>query len=36
MRGRCCARQLEALGLLHMALQFTMNTGFGSTVKILT
>jgi predicted dinucleotide-binding enzyme len=30
------ARQLEALGLLHMALQFTMNTGFGSTVKILT
>jgi 8-hydroxy-5-deazaflavin:NADPH oxidoreductase len=24
------ARQLEALGLLHMALQFTLNTGFGS------
>ena len=28
------ARQLEALGLLHMALQFTLNTGFGSAVKI--
>ncbi len=30
------ARQLEALGLLHMALQFTLNTGFGSAVKIIT
>jgi len=29
------ARQLEALGLLHMALQFTLNTGFGSAVKII-
>jgi hypothetical protein len=29
------ARQLEALGLLHMALQSTLNTGFGSAVKIL-
>jgi len=29
------ARQLEALGLLHMALQFTLNTGFSSAVKIL-
>jgi NADPH-dependent F420 reductase len=30
------ARQLEALGLLHMVLQFTLNTGFGSAVKILS
>ena len=30
------ARQLEALGLLHMALQFTLNTGFQTTVKLLT
>ena len=29
------ARQLEALGLLHMAVQFTLNTGFGSAVKII-
>ncbi len=29
------ARQQEALGLLHMALQSTLNTGFGSAVKIL-
>jgi NADPH-dependent F420 reductase len=29
------ARQLEALGLLHMAIQNTLNTGFGSAVKIL-
>ena len=29
------ARQLEALGLLHMALQSTLNTGFSSAVKIL-
>jgi len=29
------ARQLEALGLLHMALQNTLNTGFGSAVKII-
>jgi NADPH-dependent F420 reductase len=29
------ARQLEALGLLHMALQFTLNTGFSSAVKII-
>lgn len=29
------ARQLEALGLLHMALQFTLNTGFGSAVRII-
>ena len=28
------ARQLEALGLLHMALQLTLNTGFGSALKI--
>jgi 8-hydroxy-5-deazaflavin:NADPH oxidoreductase len=30
------ARQLEALGLLHMALQFTLNTGFSSAVKIIS
>ena len=30
------ARQLEALGLLHMALQFTLNTGFQTAVKVLT
>ncbi len=30
------ARQLEALGLLHMAVQFTMNTGFATAVKILS
>jgi NADPH-dependent F420 reductase len=29
------ARQLEGLALLHMALQFTLGTGFGSAVKIL-
>jgi NADPH-dependent F420 reductase len=29
------ARQLEALGLLHMALQFTLNTGFSTAVKLL-
>jgi predicted dinucleotide-binding enzyme len=29
------ARQLEALGLVHMAVQSTLNTGFGSTVKII-
>jgi 8-hydroxy-5-deazaflavin:NADPH oxidoreductase len=29
------ARELEALGLLHMTLQNTLGTGFGSTVKIL-
>lgn len=29
------ARQLEALGLLHMALQNTLNTEFGSAVKFL-
>jgi 8-hydroxy-5-deazaflavin:NADPH oxidoreductase len=29
------ARELEALGLLHMGLQGTLGTGFGSTVKIL-
>lgn len=29
------ARQLEALGLLHMAVQFTLNTGFGTAVKII-
>jgi NADPH-dependent F420 reductase len=29
------ARQLEALGLLHMAVQSTLNTGFGSAVKLL-
>jgi predicted dinucleotide-binding enzyme len=29
------ARQLEALGLLHMVVQFTLNTGFGSAVKII-
>lgn len=30
------ARQLEALGLLHIALQFTLNTGFQTAVKLLT
>ena len=29
------ARELEALGLLHMTLQDRLGTGFGSTVKIL-
>jgi len=29
------ARQLEALGLLHMVVQPTLGTGFGSAVKIL-
>ena len=29
------ARELEALGLLHMALQNTLGTDFGSTVKII-
>jgi 8-hydroxy-5-deazaflavin:NADPH oxidoreductase len=29
------ARELEALGLLHMALQKTLGTGFASTVKFL-
>lgn len=29
------ARQLEALGLLHMAVQSTIDTGFSSAVKIL-
>jgi NADPH-dependent F420 reductase len=29
------ARELEALGLLHMAVQSTLNTGFGSAVKII-
>jgi predicted dinucleotide-binding enzyme len=29
------ARQLEALELLHMVVQFTLGTGFGSAVKIL-
>jgi len=29
------ARELEALGLLHMALQHTLGTGFASTVKII-
>ena len=29
------ARELEALGLLHMGLQSTLNTGFASTVKII-
>ena len=30
------ARLLEALGLLHMAVQFTLNTGFQTAVKLLT
>jgi predicted dinucleotide-binding enzyme len=29
------ARQLEALGHLHIMLEFTLNTGFGSAVKII-
>jgi 8-hydroxy-5-deazaflavin:NADPH oxidoreductase len=29
------ARQLEAVGLLHMALQFSLGTNFGTAVKIL-
>lgn len=29
------ARELEALGLLHMALQNTLGTGFATTVKII-
>ena len=30
------ARELEALGLLHMGLQEGLGTGYGSTVKIIT
>lgn len=30
------ARQLEGLGLLHITEQFTLNTGFGSAVKIIS
>ncbi|HEX8995695.1 MAG TPA: NAD(P)-binding domain-containing protein [Ktedonobacterales bacterium] len=30
------ARQLEGLGLLHITQQFTLNTGFGSAVKIIS
>jgi 8-hydroxy-5-deazaflavin:NADPH oxidoreductase len=30
------ARELEALGLLHMVLQGSLGTGYGSTVKILS
>lgn len=30
------ARQLEAVGLLHIALQSTLDTGFGSAVKIIS
>ena len=30
------ARELEALGLLHMSLQGTLNSGFASAVKLLT
>ena len=30
------ARQIEALGYLHMALQEPLGTGYGSTVKVLT
>jgi 8-hydroxy-5-deazaflavin:NADPH oxidoreductase len=29
------ARELESLALLHVVLQFTLNTGFGSAVKII-
>jgi hypothetical protein len=29
------ARELEALGLLHMTLQGSLGTGYASTVKIL-
>jgi predicted dinucleotide-binding enzyme len=31
-----CARQLEALGLLHIALQITQNTGFMTAIKIIS
>ncbi|GAA2754663.1 NAD(P)-binding domain-containing protein [Actinopolymorpha rutila] len=30
------ARQLEGMGLLHITLQFTMGTGFGSAIKIVS
>ena len=30
------ARELEAAGLLHMALQGTLGTGFGSGLKFLS
>jgi len=30
-----CARQLEAMGLLHIKLQFTLGTGFASSMKLL-
>ena len=29
------AHELEALGYLHMSLQESLGTGFGSTVKVL-
>ena len=30
------ARELEALGFLHMALQDKLGTGYGSAVKIIS
>ena len=33
--GQARARELEALGFLHMTMQSTLGTGFGSTVKFL-
>jgi predicted dinucleotide-binding enzyme len=29
------ARQLEAMGYLHMAIQNGLGTGYGSTIKVL-
>ena len=34
--GQARARELEALGLLHMSIQGTLGTGFGSAVKVVS
>ena len=34
-RGLARARELEALGLLHMTIQDELGTGYGSAVKFL-
>lgn len=34
--GQNRARELEALGLLHMAIQGSLGTGYATTVKLLS
>ena len=34
--GQARARELEALGLLHMSIQGTLGTGYGSAVKVVS